>query len=47
MSILIKTLVVALSGTVLATSAFAQREGDGHIAKTAAPQRARVTVDRE
>jgi len=46
MSILIKTLVAVLSGTVLATSALAQLEGDYHIAKTAAPQRARVTVDR-
>jgi|HubBroStandDraft_6_1064221.scaffolds.fasta_scaffold2089854_1 hypothetical protein len=46
MSILIKTLVAVLSGTVLATSALAQLEGDHHIAKTAAPQRARVTVDR-
>ena len=46
MSILIKTLVVVLSSAVLVTSALAQREGDHHISKIAAPRRARLTVDR-
>jgi hypothetical protein len=46
MSILIKTVAAIAAGTVLAASALAQGEENHHIAKIAAAQRTRVTVDR-
>ena len=46
MSILIKTLAATAAGTVLAANGLAQSEENHHIAKTAAAQRTRVTIDR-